>query len=179
MTADIDEETFSPDLPVTVQKDKPRTFIREYLMESRNREVEEPKAGKRRNPRRRRPRRRKCMTCAPRPFARDLVIADPGTVIFSHDTRNRDMVIASPRDHFCNLTEISPERAGEFFAEVTAFCEDWGIAEYTVEFSRSPRTEDSHFHAKIRTPRAKAMRDDHFRLRKLRKDRLEARQNSS
>lgn len=116
-------------------------------------------------------RKQRCYTCRPRRKVSDHIIADTGRNEFHHDLCNRDLVIVTPKRHFSTIEEALPGDLECMLFEISKWCTDWNIDDYSVSFNQGKWQTHSHFHMKIRISNKiiTRMRGDHFRLIKLKR----------
>lgn len=161
------------------EKDKPKTFIREYLYEERKRIQDlqlkrSPKPKRIQNEsitKKTRSQKGKCYTCFPRKKVLEHIIQNENGVTFHHDMCNRNMIIVTPNKHYLTFEEIPPEEIGTLFREIHLFCKSWNIVDYNVNYNQGKWQTHKHFHLKIKSYDTiiKRMRGDHFRMVSLQK----------
>jgi hypothetical protein len=115
---------------------------------------------------------KKCYTCFPRRKIIEHIILDTGICQFHHDICNRNMLIITPVRHFSNLSEALPNEISLIFHDISNFCVNWNIIDYSITFNQGDWQSHTHFHIKLKTHEntIKRMRGDHFRLVKLQKE---------
>lgn len=161
------------------EKDKPKTFIREYLYEERKR-IRDLQLKKSPSPKKlsnvsedkkTRSQKGKCYTCFPRKKVLEHIIQNKNGVTFHHDMCNRNMVIVTPNNHYLTFEEIEPEEIGTLFREIHDFCKCWNITDYNINYNQGQWQTHKHFHIKIKSYDSliKRMRGDHFRMVALQK----------
>lgn len=157
--------------------DKPKTFIREFLMEERKRneslhmkqiKVVKPKIE---NKLTKRSQKGKCYTCNPRKKVLEHIIQDNNGIIFHHDMCNRSIIVVTPKEHYTSFNDIPLESIGKIFKEINIFCNNWNIKDYNVSYNQGEWQTHKHFHLKIKSYDTiiKRMRGDHFRMLALQK----------
>ena len=161
------------------EADKPKTFIREYLIEERERQkslhLKKIEFKKETQLMDKKPKKRsqkgRCYTCFPRKKVVEHIIQVDNGIVFHHDMCNRNMIIVTPEKHYSNFSEISPEDIGIIFKEIDKFCTSWNIEDYNVNYNQGEWQTHKHFHLKIKSYDSiiKRMRGDHFRLVALQK----------
>lgn len=157
--------------------DKPKTFIREFLMEERNRikslqlkklpdiqpnVVVGTKVVRSQG---------RCYTCNPRKKVREHIISNSNGVTFHHDMCNRNIIVVTPDRHYLTFDEVGDVEIGTIFREINKFCSDWNIVDYSVTYNQGSWQTHKHFHLKIKSYDniITRMRGDHFRMLSLTK----------
>lgn len=174
------------DVPKQELLDRPKTFIREFLMEERKRN-ESLKANYRVNNTTNKSsnsriksrgdgrsgvsNRGKCYTCNPRKKVMEHIIQNCNGITFHHDMCNRNIIVATPDAHYSTFEQIPVEQIGILFREIHLFCKNWNINDYCITYNQGQWQTHKHFHVKIRTYDAlvNRMRGDHFRLLSFKK----------
>lgn len=162
---------------ITEEEERPKTFIREYLIEERKRiqtlqlksnntMEDKPIINKVKR------QKGKCYTCHPRKKVLDHTIQNVNGVSFHHDMCNRNMIIATPNNHYTSIGEVPSEEIGLLFYEIDRFCRNWNICDYSVSYHQGSWQTHKHFHVKLKTYEhiVKRMRGDHFRMLSLQKE---------
>lgn len=183
LNSELENRQKDPEIPLIEThfeetQDKPKTFIREFLLEERNRqkdlhlkkikesiEKEEIKTPKTRS------RKGKCYTCHPRKKVKEHIIRDQNGITFHHDMCNRNMVIVTPNRHYLTFQDIPLDEVGIIFKEIDEFCRSWNIIDYNVNYNQGEWQTHKHFHLKIKSYDTviRRMRGDHFRMLALQK----------
>lgn len=155
--------------------DKPKTFIREFLMEERNRisslQLKKLPINSNTTPIIQKPREGRCYTCNPRRKVREHIISNSNGITFHHDMCNRNIIVATPDRHYLGLGDLPREEIGTIFNEISKFCSDWNIVDYSVSYNQGSWQTHKHFHVKIKSYDniITRMRGDHFRMLSLTK----------
>tara|TARA_X000001036_G_scaffold438752_1_gene487484 strand:+ start:5605 stop:6219 length:615 start_codon:yes stop_codon:yes gene_type:complete len=126
---------------------------------------------------------RKCYTCFPKRLAKEHTISedDENSVKFHFDMCNRPVVIATPYKHIETINDFETEKETvNFFKSIKIFCKFWNIKDYQIQINHGTWQHHSHLHAKIRGNEdiIYKMRQDHFKLIKMQKDRTAAVSNA-
>jgi|TARA_X000001036_G_scaffold72740_1_gene64187 hypothetical protein len=121
---------------------------------------------------------RKCYTCFPKRLAKDhtITIDYENKVKFHFDMCNRPLIIATPFSHINTLSGFEePEHLSRFFTAIKLFCDFWNIKDYQIQINHGDWQNHSHLHVKIRANEdfLHKLRQDHFKLLKLKKERGE------
>jgi hypothetical protein len=113
----------------------------------------------------------KCFTCFPERKVKKHIILPhiDDNVSFHHDMWNRNMIIATPNNHYHTISDFPQEELSLFFRTITQFCENWNLTDYNVSYNHGDWQTHHHFHAKIKIldKIANRMRGDFFRIQKL------------
>lgn len=156
--------------------DKPKTFIREYLHEERQRNMKIVNINKKHEKtldvkKKKNPRNKVCYTCFPRKQVSNHIIFSDENIVFHHDLCNRPMIIATPTKHYSTFEEIPDIEIGILFRKISEFCINWNIEDYNISYNQGEWQNHKHFHVKIKThdKLIKRMRGDHFRMINLQK----------
>jgi hypothetical protein len=118
---------------------------------------------------------KKCYTCFPRRKIIEHIIIDTGVCQFHHDICNRNMLIITPLRHFSSLSEAFPNEMSAIFNDISNFCINWNITDYSITINQGDWQTHTHFHIKLKTHEntINRMRGDHFRLIKMQKEYIE------
>ena len=121
---------------------------------------------------------RKCYTCFPKRLAREhtIQVDEENKVKFHFDMCNRPLIIATPFSHINTLSGFeNPEHLSRFFTAIKLFCDFWNIKDYQIQINHGAWQNHSHLHVKIRANEdfLHKLRQDHFKLLKLKKERGE------
>ena len=119
---------------------------------------------------------RKCYTCFPKRLAKEHTIScdEKNSVKFHFDMCNRPIIIATPIKHIKNLEDFdTPEELSSFFNAIKCFCIFWNIKDYQILINHGQWKHHEHLHAKIKGNEdiIYKLRQDHFKLIRLTKDR--------
>ena len=119
---------------------------------------------------------RRCYTCFPKRLAKEhtFVVDTENCVKFHFDICNRPLIIATPFNHIRTLNDFeTPEELKAFFGAISSFCNFWNIKDYQIQINHGDWQHHEHLHAKIRANEDSIhkIRQDHFKLIKLQKDR--------
>jgi hypothetical protein len=150
--------------------DKPKTFIREFLMEEKLRikslQMKGVKYSSVAVVKKTRSQKGKCYTCYPRKKILEHIIQNENGITFHHDLCTRNMIIVTPNKHYSTLADIPPEEIGIIFREIDSFCTGWNITDYNVNYNQGEWQTHKHFHLKIKTydHLVKRMKGDHFKM---------------
>ena len=119
---------------------------------------------------------RKCYTCFPKRLAKEhtFVDDDVNKVKFHFDMCNRPLIIATPYKHINTILDFDTnEEMCQFFNSIKIFCNFWNIKDYQIQINHGDWQHHEHLHAKIKANEdcIHKIRQDHFKLIKLQKDR--------
>ena len=118
---------------------------------------------------------RKCYTCFPKRLAQEHTILydSKAQVKFHFDMCNRPLLIATPVKHINTVAEFNTEELKEFFDGISEFCNFWNIKDYQIQINHGKWQNHEHLHAKIKANEDLIynMRQNHFKLIKLQKER--------
>jgi hypothetical protein len=122
---------------------------------------------------------RKCYTCFPKRLAREhtIQVDEENKVKFHFDMCNRPLIIATPFEHITSITEFGDtEDVNKFFVSISKFCKFWNIKDYQIQINHGSWQHHEHLHAKIRGNEDLffKLRQDHFKLIKMTKERTSA-----
>ena len=157
--------------------DKPKTFIREFIIEEKKRirslqmkgmKVSQSVPILKKTPR---SQKGKCYTCYPRKKVLEHIIQNKNGVTFHHDMCTRNMIIVTPNNHYSTFNDIPVDEIGTIFREIDLFCRGWNICDYNVNYNQGDWQTHKHFHLKIKTydKTIKRMKGDHFKMVALEK----------
>lgn len=156
--------------------DRPRTFIREFLMEEKRRNKSLQMKGIVKNTnvketKNNRSQKGKCYTCYPRRKVIEHIIQNENGVTFHHDMCSRNMIIVTPNNHYSTFSDVPNDEIGIIFKEIDNFCRGWNIIDYNINYNQGEWQTHKHFHLKIKTydNTIKRMKGDHFRMVALEK----------
>tara|TARA_B100000902_G_scaffold70002_1_gene75772 strand:- start:2683 stop:3279 length:597 start_codon:yes stop_codon:yes gene_type:complete len=119
---------------------------------------------------------RKCYTCFPKRLAKEhtFVVDSTNKVKFHFDMCNRPLIIATPFKHINTILDFdTQEETVQFFTSIKNFCNFWNIKDYQIQINHGNWQHHEHLHAKIRANEDSIhkIRQDHFKLIKMQKDR--------
>ena len=119
---------------------------------------------------------RKCYTCFPKRLAKEHTISEDSenSVKFHFDMCNRPIIIATPYKHIKTIQDFETDKEFvNFFKSISTFCKFWNIKDYQLQINHGEWQHHSHLHVKIKGNEdiIYKMRQDHFKLIKLQKDR--------
>ena len=87
---------------------------------------------------------------------------------------NRPLIIATPYKHIRTLNDFETEtEMSNFFKGISVFCKFWNIQDYQIQINHGDWQHHEHLHVKIKGNEEIIfkMRQDHFKLIKMQKDR--------
>ena len=119
---------------------------------------------------------RRCYTCFPKRLAKEhtFFVDEENHVKFHFDICNRPLIIVTPFKHIRTISDFeTPEELADFFNSIKTFCNFWNIKDYQIQINHGDWQHHEHLHAKIRANEDSIhkIRQDHFKLIKLQKDR--------
>ena len=119
---------------------------------------------------------RKCYTCFPKRLAKEHTISEDvdNSVKFHFDLCNRPIILATPFKHVNTLSDFETnDEIANFFKSLSQFCKFWNIKDYQISINHGDWQHHSHLHVKIKGNEDLIfkMRQDHFKLIKMQKER--------
>lgn len=116
----------------------------------------------------------KCYTCFPqRKVLKHIIVpVISDKVSFHHDMWNRNIIIVTPKKHYICMDDFPDKELVSFFRNISEFCKNWNLSEYSVSYNNGDWKNHEHFHCKIKILEkvANRMRADFFRMQKLKKE---------